>query len=146
MAADQLFAELPKAVRRHLGNLPGVVRRLETDTRRMRARLEELEEAVGETPVPSAGHLAGTVSRNLRAERDRLHRQLADTVSALEGIRLGLLRLRSGSGDLPSLTTDLAAARSVGDAVNRLLEGQAEVDAVLHRPITPATPSPAPGT
>jgi hypothetical protein len=33
-----------------------------------------------------------------------------------------------------SLTTDLAAARAVGEAVGLLLEGQREVEAALVRP------------
>ena len=64
-----------------------------------------------------------------------------DAVAALENIRLGLLRLRSGSGSVQSLTTDLGAARAVGEAVDLLLEGQREVEAELKPPALPSLPA-----
>ena len=119
MAAEQLFADLPKATRRQLGDLPTVLHRLEADAQRMRARLEDLLEA--------------GVDPRLSAERDAVQQRLADTVAALETVRLGLLRLRSGGGTLQSMTTDLAAAREVGEAVDRLLAGQREVEEELKK-------------
>ncbi|MBI4420798.1 MAG: serine/threonine protein kinase, partial [Gemmatimonadetes bacterium] len=120
MAADQLFADLPKATRKQLGDLPAVVHRLEADAKRLRAQLEDLQELAG-----------GTAAAALRTERDTVQKRLADTVAALETVRLGLLRLRSGAGSVQSMTTDLAAAREVGEAVDRLLAGQREVEEEL---------------
>jgi len=134
MAAEQLFADLPKASRKHLGDLPHVVARLEADAQRMRARLEELQEVVAD---PRGGD-AREAEAALRAERDAVQKRLTNAVAALESIRLGLLRLRSGAGSLQSMTTDLAAARALGEAVDRLLEGQREVDGLLPPPaVTP---------
>ncbi len=133
MAAEQLYADLPKAMRKQLIDLPHVVASLETDAQRMRARLEELQEAVAQPPLRHETDAA------LRRERDTVQKRLADSVAALETIRLGLLQLQSGGGSVQSLTTDLAAARAVGEAVNRLLEGQREVEDAL-RPLRPATP------
>jgi serine/threonine-protein kinase len=130
MAAEQLFAELPKATRKQLSDLPDVVTRLEADAQRMRARLEELQEAVADPRGPGARDAAAA----LRAERDAVQQRLTDAVAALENIRLGLLRLGSGAGSLQSMTTDLAAARALGDAVDRLLDGQIEVERLLHSP------------
>jgi hypothetical protein len=138
MAAEQLFAELPKSARRQLGDLPAVVHRLEADAQRMRSRLEELQDMVVEPPVRSGERPSTGIAGDLRAERDSVQKQLADSVAALETVRLGLLRLRSGAGDLQSLTTDLAAAREVGEAVDRLLEGQREVETELKS--MPASP------
>jgi len=140
MAAEQLFAELPKATRRQLGDLPGVVHRLEADAQRMRTRLEELQDVVVDVPARSRGDQSDGVARALREERDTVQKRLADTVAALENIRLGLLRLTSGAGSVQSMTTDLAAARAVGEAVDLLLEGQREVEAELKRP--PLAPRP----
>ena len=141
MAAEQLFAELPKATRRLLGDLPAVVHRLEGDAQRMRTRLEELQDVVVEVPARSGEHPSDRVARQLREERDTVQKQLADAVAALENIRLGLLRLRSGGGSVQSLTTDLAAAGAVGEAVDLLLEGQREVEATLARPALPPVPA-----
>jgi hypothetical protein len=134
MAAEQLFADLPKATRKQLSDLPNVVVRLERDAQRMRARLEELQEVVADP------HGSGTrdAEAALRTERDQVQQRMTDAVSALETIRLGLLRLHSGAGTVQSLTTDLAAARSLGHAVDRLLEGQREVEDLLSAPPTPA--------
>ncbi|MBI2072196.1 MAG: hypothetical protein HYT81_04005 [Gemmatimonadetes bacterium] len=141
MAAEQLFAELPKATRRQLGGLPAVVHRLEADAQRMRTQLEELQEVVVDVPARSGGSPSDHVARALREERDTVQQQLADAVAALENIRLGLLRLRSGVGTVQSLTTDLVAARAVGEAVDLLLEGQREVEAELARPALPPIPA-----
>ena len=54
-------------------------------------------------------------------------------MTALEGIRLGLLRLTAGSGSVDSLTADLSAAREVSENVGFLLAGQAEVEQALKR-------------
>ena len=121
MAAEQLYADLPKATRKQLGDLPTVVARLEADAQKMRAHLEELQEIAGDSP-------------ELREMRDAVHKRLAETVAALETIRLGLLRLKSGVGNVESLTTGLLAAREVGEAVDRLLAGHREVEETLKRP------------
>jgi hypothetical protein len=52
-------------------------------------------------------------------------------VAALEGLRLDLLRLHAGATDLAPLTTLLDAARAFGDEANRLVDAQAEVQALL---------------
>jgi hypothetical protein len=125
MAAEQLFADLPKATRKQLGDLPATVARLESDAQKMRARMEELQEIGLDTP-------------EIRDLREQVHQRMTEAVTALETIRLGLLRLKSGVGSIESMTTGLHAAREVGDAVDRLLAGQQEVDELLRR----QTPTP----
>jgi serine/threonine-protein kinase len=72
---------------------------------------------------------SGSADAGLLAERKRkASGQLADSVAALEGIRLDLLRLHAGAGDLAPLTTLLDAARAVADDVHRLAEAQREVE------------------
>jgi len=52
-------------------------------------------------------------------------------VTALENLRLDLLRLRAGVGDVADLTAALEAARSVSAEIGHLVAGRAEVEAVL---------------
>jgi serine/threonine-protein kinase len=144
MAAHRLFEELPKATRKELRDLPDVVRRLEDDAQRMRVRLEQLNsliDAVGDERYASRAPAATTdaapsdrrraLNRDLVAARDAAQRRLGDAVASLETIRLGLLRMQAGTGDVASITADLASAREVAQAVELLLEGQEEVERLL---------------
>jgi serine/threonine-protein kinase len=120
MAVDALFESLPKLVRRDLGDLPKVVRGLEADAMRMRRRVADLTEAV-----------ARNNDDGIRDALEGARNRLVDSVTALESIRLNLLRLTAGAGSVESLTADLASAREIGEQVERLLEGQRDVDALL---------------
>ncbi len=126
MAVDSLFAALPEATRARLADLPLVVRHLEADATKIRERVERLNQAATR---PGAG--SETLDRDLHAARDAASQRLADAVTALETIRLNLLRLTAGAVGVDSLTTDLAQARSVSEDVDRLLEARDEVEAQL---------------
>jgi hypothetical protein len=79
--------------------------------------------------------------RDLDAARAQAEQRLAEVVTALETLRLNLLRLRAGAGGIESVTQDLAAAQVLADDVDRLLAGQREVERVLRaRQAEPATP------
>ena len=54
-------------------------------------------------------------------------------MAALESIRLDLLRLHAGAGDLAPLTTLIDAARVVGEDVRRLADAQREADVASGR-------------
>jgi hypothetical protein len=112
-AALGLWEALPTAERRRLPEVPALVERLEVRARKLRTRLDG-------TDAESAG------------------RALAETVSALETLRLDLMRLRAGTVTLDGVTEDLAAAARVGQDVDLALEARAEADALLRAP-TPAT-------
>jgi hypothetical protein len=58
---------------------------------------------------------------------------LTDAVAALETIRLNLLRMQAGVGNIDGLTQDLDAARGVADEVEMLLAGRQEVEDALNR-------------
>jgi serine/threonine-protein kinase len=144
MAADRLFEELPKTARKELGDLPGVVRRLEDDAQRMRIRLEQMNglldamgderyasKALAQASSDGSGERRRALDRDLTAARDAAQQRLADAVASLESIRLGLLRMQAGAGDVAGVTADLASARDVAQAVERLLEGQEEVKQLL---------------
>ncbi|MEO6525974.1 MAG: serine/threonine-protein kinase [Gemmatimonadaceae bacterium] len=120
LAASELFAALPKAYREQLAELPATVAALEARAAEARADLEVLAAL-----APSGSSHA----RVLDARREAAAARLAESVAALEGIRLDLLRLHAGAGDLAPLTTLIDAARVLGEDLNRLAEAQREADA-----------------
>ena len=133
MAAEQLYETLPKESRRQLRDLPDVVHRLEQDAQRMRARLEELQEALADvghtgTPDPAIAARQNRIVADLSAERDLVQQRLKDAVAALETIRLNLLRLHAGTGSVRSLTTDLGLARELARDIDAHVEGLREVE------------------
>jgi serine/threonine-protein kinase len=136
MAAEQLYDTLPKVTRQQLRELPDVVHRLEQDAQRMRARLEELQQALADvgqrgTPEPSIAARHDRIVADLTAERDLVQQRLKDAVAALETIRLNLLRLHAGTGSVHSLTTDLGLAREVARSISAQIEGFREVESSL---------------
>ncbi len=139
LAVDELFAALPKAYREHLADLPAVVRSLEAHAEAARARVDEIAALMSIGGSQPAATQAGT----LMANRDAAKAELAKSVAALETVRLDLLRLHGGAGDLRPITTVLKAAKELGDELNRLGSAQREVDNVVRRPLfhlTPPTP------
>ncbi|MGH7639134.1 MAG: hypothetical protein ACREOK_15895, partial [Gemmatimonadaceae bacterium] len=64
----------------------------------------------------------------LAARRAAAATHLADSVAALESIRLDLLRLHANASDLAPLTTLMDAARLLGEDLSRLAEAQREAD------------------
>jgi len=136
MAAEQLYDTLPKDTRRQLRDLPDVVHRLEQDAQRMRARLEELQEAladVGHTgnPEPAIAARHDRIVADLSAERDLVQQRLKDAVAALETIRLNLLRLHAGTGTVQRLTTDLGLAREIARDIGAQADGYREIERAL---------------
>ncbi len=125
-AVDALYEQLPKATRSGLGDVPSVARHLEADAQKLRQTLEMLNDA------HAAALAAGDeIPADLRDARQTTEKHLAEAVASLETIRLGLLRLTTGAGTVESLTTDLAAAADVGDQVDRLMAGMADVELLL---------------
>jgi serine/threonine-protein kinase len=138
MAAEQLYETLPKETRRQLRDLPDVVHRLEQDAQRMRARLEELQEALPDVGQrgsldPAIGARHKRIVADLSAERDLVQQRLKDAVAALETIRLNLLRLHAGTGTVQSLTTDLGLAREVAQEISLQVDGYRGVERELQR-------------
>jgi serine/threonine-protein kinase len=134
MAAEQLFDSLPKETRQALGDIPGVLRRLQDDAQELRKRHESVNDAIAE-----AGDATSVEYAEVREMRDALHAKLADAVGALETIRLNLLRLHAGSTTVESVTTHLDLAAEVSAEVERLIAAHGEVERALKFPRTPAT-------
>jgi len=119
VAAGELFAALPKSYREQLAELPGTVEALEARAAEARAEIDEIAALAALGPAD-----AGV----LEARRTAASSHLAESVAALEGIRLDLLRLHAGANDLAPLTTLIDAARVLGEDVNRLADAQREAD------------------
>jgi serine/threonine-protein kinase len=135
VAAWELFAALPREYRERFAELPAIVSALEARAAEARAEVEVVAALV---PSGSAD------SDVLAARKQTAAAHLAESVAALEGIRLDLLRLHAGVADLAPLTTLMDAARLIGEDLSRLAEAQREVeDAAGRRLGAERTPTPA---
>lgn len=153
LAVDQLFAALPKQLRGQLHQLPDVVTQLEQHARTMRGRLDELDALLASaTPdqAPSTLLVDSAVADDVSARRDELsddlrrardlaQERLAQSVAALETIRLDLLRLQGGVGDVGRLTTAIHDAQLLGAEVELLLAGRDAADRALRAGTSPTT-------
>lgn len=132
LAAEELYEALPREVKSRFGDVPKVVRHLEADARRMRDRLATLRDALGDDVPAGDGSTLDrrrdAVRAELEAERAAVESRLHAAVAALETLRLGLLRLQAGTGDVGNVTTDLGLAREVAADVDRFLEARKELD------------------
>ena len=133
IAASELFALLPKTYRDQLAELPATVAALEAHAAEARAELDVIAAV-----APSGSDDTEAVAT--RRERARAH--LAESVAALESIRLHLLRLHANATDLAPLTTLMDAARTAGDDVRRLADAQREVEDAIEWRALKATTSP----
>ncbi len=130
LAVEALFESLSREVRHSVGDVPAVVHRLEANAQSLRQTIERLQEAEAATLGAGEG-----MPEDLVASRQKAERHLADAVAGLETIRLGLLRLSAGAGSIEGLTTDLLAAGEIGDNIDHMLEGLAEVEESLKTPV-----------
>jgi serine/threonine-protein kinase len=124
VAASELFALLPKTYRDQLAELPATVAALEAHAADARAELDVI------AALASSGSDDADV---VAARRDKAKAHLADSVAALESIRLHLLRLHANATDLAPLTTLMEGARLIDDDVSRLADARREVEDTLGR-------------
>jgi serine/threonine-protein kinase len=127
VAASELFAALPKDWREQLAELPATVAALEARAAEARADLD----------VVAALASGSADAEILAGRRHAAQARLAEAVAALEGIRLDLLRLHAGAGDLAPLTTLMDAVRVIGEDIGRLAEAQREVEDAATRASRP---------
>jgi serine/threonine-protein kinase len=118
VAAAELYAALPSAYREQLSELPAIVGSLEAKAAEARAEIEMVDGMAS----------SGADAPMLAERRRRAAAQLAETVAALEGVRLDLLRLHANATDLAPLTTLLDSVRLIGEDMGRLAEAQREVE------------------
>jgi len=143
VAAGELFAALPQAYMDQLAELPATVAALEARAAEARADLDVVQAlAPAQSGDLSAG--SGQAVDVLEARRTAAATHLSESVAALEAIRLDLLRLHAGAGDLAPITTLIDAARVLGTDIGRLADAQREVDAGIARPPRGAERIPTP--
>jgi eukaryotic-like serine/threonine-protein kinase len=136
LAVDDLYAALPESFRGLVGDLPAVALRLSDHVTELRREVERVDvirsNARGEEQAMADGLLASS------------RRQLGQVVTALEQMRLELLRLHGGADDVRALTTSLDSARAMVEDLVRLRGAETELDPKRRAlPIDLRTPSPA---
>jgi serine/threonine-protein kinase len=135
LAAEQLYQSLSKETQRELADLLPTLKRLQDDAQRLRGYYNELQEALAD-----AGDAASSDRyADVRDARDAMHVKLGKTVTALETIRLNLLRLHAGSATIEGLTTHLGLAADVSEEVERLIASHREVEEMMRFPREIAT-------
>jgi hypothetical protein len=135
MSAESIYESFPKDVRQSLGDVPGVLRALESQARAARARITELDatlvEARRDSNVAASSARKDSLVADLETERERADARLSQVVTALENLRLDLLRLHAGAGSAEGITRDILAASALGEEADRLLAGVKEVEETL---------------
>jgi hypothetical protein len=119
-AARDILRALPDPDRRLVG-AGQLLARLESDAAGLRQRLRELDDAaaaMGSAASPKHHELA----QDLDAARRAVTERLGTTVTALENLRLDLLRIRAGLVQQDSLTEELDALRDLSTRVDAQLE------------------------
>lgn len=120
---ERVFARLPEPQRRLLADLPDAFRRIEFHTGELRTLIGELEHDIATQ--------RGGPSQQLIEARDAARERLMESTSSLENILLQLIRLRDGVATAAGVTAEVAAAREIGDAVDRVLQARREVREAL---------------
>jgi eukaryotic-like serine/threonine-protein kinase len=137
MSAEDMFGALPKEMRRQLGDVPVVLNSLRQRATSAREQLASLDDSIAlaeRTPARDATRQKQeALVADLRSAREQVDARMSDVVTALETIRLDLLRLQSGVGSVEHITLDLAAAEEVGREADRLVAGRREVEDALRR-------------
>jgi serine/threonine-protein kinase len=133
-ATDALFEALPKQLRRELREVPATTRRLEADASALRESLDKYDDLLSRSDDAA-----------MRARRDNAAAQLAQTVTALENIRLGLLRLQLGAAPVAQVTEALEAASHIAREIDFALEAENAIGDVLdQKHIANRDPEPSP--
>ncbi|MGH7617352.1 MAG: hypothetical protein ACREPM_09010, partial [Gemmatimonadaceae bacterium] len=137
MSAEALFGNFSTEMRESLGDVPAGLRALEAHAKAARAHIEELdatiEQALYSAPPAGSVERQKALVADLRVARDAAEARRAEVVSAMENVRLNLLRLQAGIGSVEGVTQDLSAAQAIGDAASRLLEGVREAEEAIKR-------------
>lgn len=128
-AARDLVSQLPAEMRDRLGDLRGVIADLERVASEVRARRRDLEAAIADVGAVENERRAALLVE-LREARQHVDTRLSRAVSALENLRLDLLRLRAGVARTADLTSSIEAARAASQAVGIELAAQREVEAI----------------
>jgi serine/threonine-protein kinase len=119
--AREMLRALPPGERERLGGAEDLLRRLERDAVLLRTRMGDLDKAaaaVGGTVTPERR----AVSESIAHARQDAANRLGAAVSALETLRLELLRARAGLSAVDGLTENLSALRRLTDQIDGAIE------------------------
>ena len=130
-AASELFEQLPEAQRDRLGDVREVIRGLEHAAVALRARRAELDGALADAGAPDGSARRPRLVNEIEEIRHAVDERLRTAVSALENLRLDLLRLRTGVGHSGDLTVAIEQARAVGAAVEVEMAAHQEVESLV---------------
>lgn len=136
-AADALFRALPSGQRKELKQLPEQIQYLSAQAQSMRRKLEELDDLIAQAaPDTLFGEKrdGDGGATELKEAREVWARGLRETVTLLESLRVGLLKLHAGSAVPDTLTADLDAARELRERLSLLAESQGSVNELLDTP------------
>jgi len=146
MAAERLFEELPGELQKSFLELPSVLRILELDAEKMRARVRALDRLIDDVDregsleqkgsaaaAPGVTDRRESLAEDLERARDAARTRLGEVLATLETIRLGLLRMHAGAGNVESMTADLSSAREMSEDIERVLQAGREVEKLLGR-------------
>jgi len=136
-AVGELFQQLKPDQRARLGDVGEVVRGLERAASELRGRRDDLVKAIADVGEPEATAHRVTVVTELKAAQVTAERRLSTAVTALENLRLDLLRLRAGVGGPDDLTLAIQEARAVGETVDAELAAREEVGSLTPRTTRP---------
>jgi hypothetical protein len=140
LAVDDLWRNLPAESRNDLGDVPGLAHALQAGAGEMRTLIERLRESERDLDVDHAD-LANVVQTRIALEGRH-----KETVTALERLRLELLRLLASKQRTVELTQQIDIARELEAALLREVGGHREVRRLLgraHRQRSPLTPTPS---
>ena len=142
LAVDDLWKAIPDDARRELGDVPALTHTLQRGAAELRELADRLRgsEAELDPADPEIPRLA--------AVRTTLEGQHKETVTALERLRLQLLRLLASKEHTADLTQQLELARTLETKLLRDVAAHTDIRRMLHRVRrqhrTPLTPSPTP--
>jgi len=140
LAIDDLWKVVPTATREDLGNVPALAHALQRNAEALRDLIDRLRESEREL-VTTPDHRARIT--NILPPIEARHQE---TITALERIRLQLLKLLATRGETIELTEQLQVARQLDATLTREADGHAEVRRILARSrrLTGLTPAETP--
>lgn len=95
------------------------------------AELNGVLAELGDDPAVPGRDAREKVRADVSATRDEDEARMREAVTALETIRVGLLRMCAGEGVLQSVTMELKAAQGISSDLEGLLDGHREVEHLL---------------
>lgn len=120
-AVRELLLALPERERRQSGDAESLLARLERGASALRRTLEELDATAAAVGGGASEERRG-VLREIDAAQAAAASRLASTLSAMETLRLELLRVRARQSAGGNLTGDLDALRRLSERIDATLE------------------------